>query len=459
MVLQRDKDVPVWGVSDPGAEIVVSFAGQKKSTRANASGKWKLALAPLVASAEDREFAVTATPPTKPADAAKPAAAVDDAPKTLTLKNVLVGEVWVCSGQSNMEQGIVFPNTRNGQAEASAAHFPLIRIKYSRKVLSAKPRNDWQGGKWAVCSPKTIRDGTWGGFSAAAYFFGRELHTQLKVPVGLLQVAWGGTRIEPWTPPEGFASVPSLKVRSRGLNPGTPSALYNAMVHPLVPFAIRGAIWYQGEANRGELDYANKTRALVQGWRKVWGQDAFPFYWVHLAPFRYNGANKIGDSELLAVTWEQQTAALAVPNTGTAITNDIGNLFDIHPGEKQAVGKRLARLALSRTYGNVKNFIDDSGPIFKCAKIASPRKIVVKFDFAKSGLKTRDGKAPSHFEVAGKDGIFHPAKAAIVGDTIEVTCEELTALKQVRFGWHELAVHNLTNGDALPAAAFRWKAE
>ncbi|MDR3228246.1 MAG: hypothetical protein LBT53_02365 [Puniceicoccales bacterium] len=456
MVLQRDKNIPVWGVADAGAEVSVSFAGQKKTTRAGASGKWTLALSPLVASSESRDFAVTATPPAgKTTPDGKP-----DTPATVVLKDVLVGEVWVCSGQSNMEQGITFPNTLNGHKEAAAANYPLIRLKFSRKVAAETPQTAWHGSAWRVCSPDNIRRGTWNGFSAAAFFFGRDLHKELKVPVGIIQVAWGGTRVEPWTPPAGFASVPKFaqlaKLRPKNVgkgHPSQPTALYNSMIHPLVPYAIRGAIWYQGEANLGETDYAQKMAALVQGWRAVWKQGDFPFYFAQLAPFVYRAS-----PYQLPITMEQQTIfTTEVPNTGMAIINDVGNLRDIHPGDKQTVGARLARLALSRIHG--KKYADDCGPLFKTARITGPHTIVVEFDNTNSGLTTRNGKAPDYFELAGKDDIFHPATAKIVGKTVEVTCEELAAVKQVRFAWRHDAEPNLANGEKLPAGAFRWKAK
>jgi sialate O-acetylesterase len=485
MVLQRDIAVPVWGEADPEAEVTVSFAGQKKATRADASGAWSLKLDPLVASAEGRVFFVSATrtvavPVAAPgvvdvnanaAAAAAPAPAAPDAaavpavlaipagPETLELKDVLVGEVWVCSGQSNMEQGVVMKNTVNGAQEADAANFPLIRIRYVDHATSSTPRAFFKAGEsgWQPCSPQSIRNGIWGGFSASAYFFGRQVHKTLNVPVGLIQSAWGGTRIEPWTTPAGFRSVPSLAklAEQKGNRNYTPAALYNAMIHPLVPYAIRGVIWYQGESNLGELDYAEKMRALVQGWRSAWGQGSFPFYYAQLAPFIYRGKGQT--FETLPISWEQQTRALEIPNTGMAILNDAGNLRDIHPGDKQTVGARFARLALSRTYG-VK-FADDSGPLFKAARIAGPGTIVVEFDHAASGLATRDGKAPTHFELAGKDGIFHPATSVkFSGNSAEVFCEELAAVKQVRFAWNQTASPNLVNGEKIPAGAFRWSA-
>ncbi|MDR3227877.1 MAG: sialate O-acetylesterase [Puniceicoccales bacterium] len=443
MVLQRGVNVPVWGTARSGAEVSVSFAGQKKTTRADDAGKWEVRLAPLTASATGRVLAVS------------------DGAQTVEFKDVLVGEVWICSGQSNMEQGIVNGSTRNGRADADAADYPLIRIRFVHKVGNIAPQTNLPSSGWQPCSPASIRNGTWGGFSAAGYFFGSELFKALNVPVGLIQTAWGGTRIEPWTPPVGFASVHTLahlgRPAARFHVPGSPMSLYNAMIHPLVPYAFRGAIWYQGESNLGEANYAQKTRALVNGWREVWKQGDFPFYFVQLAPYIYdNNAFAEKRPGLLPLSWEQQNiAATTIPNVGMAIINDVGNLRDIHPGDKRTVGARLARLALSRTYG--KQFTDDCGPLFKSATIAGPQKIVVEFNNALSGLTTRDGKTPDFFELAGKDGIFHPATTAvIVGKTVEVTCEELTAVKQVRFAWRQDASPNLTNGEKIPASAFRW---
>ncbi|MDR1497350.1 MAG: sialate O-acetylesterase [Puniceicoccales bacterium] len=440
MVIQRDISVPVWGTADPDVEVSVSFAGQKKTTRASATGEWQVKLSPLVASSENRNLTVS------------------DGTTTVEYEKVLVGEVWLCSGQSNMEQGILHRGTYDGAKEAAKADFPLIRIRYAKRATSSSPRTNFQGSSWRACSPESLKHGNWDGFTAVGYLFGKELHQRLNVPVGIIQCAWGGTRIEPWTTPEGFKSVPELSgiasARNRKISSSTPSALYNAMIHPLVPYAIRGAIWYQGESNRGETDYAAKMRALIQGWRIAWNQGDFPFYYVQLAPFIYERGNA---ADRLAVTWEQQTLALEIPNTGMIVTTDIGNLRDIHPGNKRDVSARLARLALSRIYD--KKFTDDASPLFKNARIESPKKIIVEFTNVNSGLTTRDGKPPSHFEVAGRDGIFHPATATIVNNTVEVSCEELTSLKQVRFAWTESAEPNLINGDKLPAGPFRWKAK
>lgn len=443
MVLQRDASVPVWGVASPGAEVIVEFAGQKKTVHAGQDGQWKLALDPLATSSEGREFLASSQG------------------EKIIITDVLVGEVWLCSGQSNMEWGISYKGVHKAAEEVAAANYPQIRLRVADKIFSASPQTVFKGSSWKICTPENLKSLGRGGFSAVGYLFGKELHATLKVPVGLIQSAWGGTRIEPWTPAESFKNFPKLekfaslpKPNRNGKPPhidaNTPTVLYNTMIHPLVPFGFRGAIWYQGESNIGQQDYTDKMRALIQGWRAVWGQGDFPFYFVQLAPHYY----RKGNSQLLPLTWEQQTQALSIPNTGMAIINDIGVLNDIHPGNKHGVAARLARLALSRTYG--KKITDDSGPLFKSARADIPgRKVIVEFHHANSRLASRDGKPLTHFEVAGRDGIYHPAQAVIVGNTVEVTSEELTSPRHVRFAWSENAEPNLVNGEKLPAGAFR----
>ncbi|MDR2863031.1 MAG: hypothetical protein LBV54_04030 [Puniceicoccales bacterium] len=434
MVLQREHPIPVWGEAETGTLVTVSFAGQKKTAEADTKGEWKLTLDPLPASSEGRTFVVSG------------------GDEVLELKDVLVGEVWVCSGQSNMEMGI--RKVEKGREEISKGNYPLIRLRYLRRFTADTRQTQIRGSEWTACSPESLQRGPWGGFTAVGFYFGLALHNELKVPVGIIQSAWGGTRIEPWTATEAFLKVRGLEKYAeqakRASKAGKPSALYNAMIHPLIPYAIRGAIWYQGEANMGDTDYTEKMHALVQGWRTAWGQGDFPFYYVQLAPFIYKK-----NPETLAELWEQQTAALAIPNTGMAIINDIGNIRDIHPANKHDVGARLARLALSRTYG-VK-FTDDSGPIFKTARVDGG-KVIVEFNYAASGLASRDGNPLTHFKVAGADGVFHDAQATIVGNTVEVLSPEVSDARQVRFAWREDAGPNLVNGEKLPASAFRWTA-
>jgi sialate O-acetylesterase len=364
---------------------------------------------------------------------------------TTTLKNILVGEVWVASGQSNMQWPV--SKADNAKQEIAAADYPQIRLFDVPRVAAAQPSLDVDA-QWRPCTPETVP-----GFSAVAYFFGRELHKELNVPVGLINTSWGGTRIEPWTPPEGFALVPALadfveRARNAQADRGSPAALYNGMVHPLVPFAIRGAIWYQGEANHAEgMVYCDKMKALIGGWRKVWAEGAFPFYYVQLAPFGYNtppGA--------LAGLWEAQLKTLSVPHTGMAVTVDIANIKDIHPRNKQDVGKRLALWALAHDYG--RQGLVCSGPLYRSMAVEG-NKVRLTFDHVGGGLASRDGKPLSWFTIAGEDKNFIDARAVIDGDTVVVHSDQVEKPAAVRFGWHKLAEPNLSNREGLPASPFR----
>lgn len=476
MVLQRDLAVPVWGVAAPGATVTVKFANQTKSATADASGRWTLKLDPIPASSENRPFTV-----------------LSGSEQTL-LSDVLVGEVWLCSGQSNMEWGVF--DTQVAE-EAQKADDPMLRIRHVNKVASPMVNDTFTGSPWLPCNAANLRTaGTHQGFSATAFCFGRELRAKLKVPVGLIQSAWGGTLIEPWTPPCGFESVPALAETAALLkkadldyrnsikanlgrytafeaaaraalanntplppppppivhavnNHSQPTSLYNAMIHPLIPYGIRGAIWYQGESNRGQgMMYFEKMKALVGGWRKLWGQGEFPFYFVQLAPFNYGNP-----PDALPEIWEAQSEAAAkIPNTGMAIINDVGNIRNIHPSDKNTVGIRLARLALSRSYGQ--KLVDDCGPLLKTFTVRN-KAIRVEFHHAESGLTTRDGKAPAWFEVAGDDGNFVPAEAVIDGRAVVVSSPQVPAPTQVRHAWTQSAEPNLTNRSGLPASAFR----
>ncbi|MEI7730111.1 MAG: sialate O-acetylesterase [Verrucomicrobiota bacterium] len=479
MVLQRDKPVIIWGWAQPGESVSVQILNEKKVSKANDKGEWKVTLAPLKIG-EPFEVTVSGS-------------------NTIKLEDVLVGDVWVCSGQSNMEMGI--KQCLNAEAEIAAANYPKIRLFLIPKTTSPTPNKDVDA-LWKVCTPETVVEGGWGGFSAAAYYFGREIHKTQNVPVGLIATSWGGTRIEPWTPPEGFGLVPALQkiynlvmlsnprttlhkqrldqlvketeswldAARKSLNeetmvpampvpppemmqmptgPGAPTTLYNGMIYPIVPFAIRGAIWYQGESNHTEKDYAEKTKALVAGWRKVWGQDEFPFFYVQIAPFIYGSENPA----VLAEFWEQQANALAIPNTGMAVIHDVGDLKDIHPKNKQEVGRRLALLALAKTYGQA-NLVC-SGPTFKAMAIEG-NQIRVTFDNVGGGLAARDGKPLNWFEVIDADeGGFVKAQAEISGSSVLVSAPEVKKPVSVRFGWHKLAEPNLMNKEGLPAVQFR----
>ncbi len=481
MVLQREQAVPVWGWADDGEKVMVEFAGQKVQATAS-GGKWSAKLAPLKADSKGATFTVSGK-------------------NKVEFKDVLVGEVWFCSGQSNMEWAV--SASKNAKEEIAAANNPRIRHFKVPHVTADKPQDEvkTQGG-WQLTSPATV-----GGFTAVGYFFAREIQKALDVPIGLIGDNWGGTRIEPWTPPAGFQQVPALKniaddlakypqktpaivtetqpaldkdgkpvldkagkpttkpvlgpdgkpkthpvldkdgKQVMNINHQTALAIYNAMVHPVVPYAIRGALWYQGESNNGEgMLYHEKMKALIGGWRAVWKQGDFPFYFVQLAPYRYNRP------EALPGIWEAQTATLSVPNTGMAVTTDIATVPNIHPPDKQEVGRRLSLWALTKTYG--KSVGAYASPLFDSLKIEGGN-AHVSFKHAEGGLKSRDGKPLTWFTIAGEDKKFVPATAEIVGGKVVVSAPEVSKPVAVRFGWNETAEPNLSSAAGLPASPFR----
>ncbi len=445
MVLQRDSACPVWGWADQGEDVTVEFAGQKQTAKPDAEGKWMVKLKPMKANANGETMTIKGK-------------------NEIKLEDVVVGEVWLCSGQSNMEW--VVASSMNPKDEIAAANDSRIRHIKVNNPPAKKPEAKLISNGWQPASPQTV-----GAFSAVGYFFGRELVKELDVPIGLLGANWGGTRIEPWTPPSGFKEIPALASIAEKLDtyPETqektdkadptkkvtevkltsPLALFNGRIAPLVPYAIRGALWYQGESNASEgMLYLEKMKALISGWRKVWDMPDMPFYYVQLAPFIYKGANP----ENLPRIWEAQTAALKIPNTGMAVTTDISTVNDIHPKNKQEVGRRLALWALSKTYG--KKDVAYSGPLYKSVKFEGP-KAVVSFEYSAGGLKSRNGEPLSHFLIAGEDKNFVPAKAEIVGETVVVTGDNVAKATAVRYGWSHDAEPNLANKVGLPASPFR----
>jgi sialate O-acetylesterase len=479
MVLQQQAPIPLWGWAEPEASVVLQLdrAGAEPVTAtAGKDGTWRVTLPAMTASSDPMALTVTS------------------GSETISVKDILGGEVWLCSGQSNMEWTV--NSSLNAPEEIAAAKFPQIRQVKVAKLTAATPQGDVDA-PWLVCSPETA-----GGFTAAGYFMARELHRELGVPIGLLNISWGGTRIEPWTPVEGFAEVPALnEIRLQvertlpgselyrsglseyiqsvsawvktaetalqdgvsaspspafpgELNPLTahtaPTTIFNAMMNPFVGYGMRGAIWYQGESNHVEgMLYAEKKKALVAGWRKLWGIGEFPFYFVQIAPFRYGEE----DPSILPLFWEAQSACLEIPNTGMVVINDIGNIEDIHPKNKQEVGRRLSLLAMKSTYG--KPELAASGPVFKDMTLSGAT-LRVRFDEVAGGLKSRDGKPLSHFEMIGEQAEFVPATATIEGgDTVVLSSDQIQTPAAMRFAWHKLAEPNLTNGAGLPTSAFR----
>jgi len=479
MVLQRDKPIIIWGWANPGETVTVRLATENGRAQANDRGEWKVTLPAMSAGGP---FTLTVS-----------------GSSTVTYDDVMVGEVWLCSGQSNMEFGMGMVN--NSAEEITNADHPGIRLLLVKRDWEGQPTNDISA-TWKLCTPESVKEGGWNGFSAVAYFFGRELNQKLGVPVGLIESSWGGTRIESWTPPVGFARVPALKDEYKRVEAGEPqslvhqqllgltlnqydqwlkaareamaadtavpplpkypdelqgpqdlqqaTALYNGMIHPLVPFAIRGAIWYQGEANESEgMKYYERMKALIAGWRAVWGEGDFPFYFVQIAPWNYHD-----NPQNLARLWEAQTlAANTIPNSGMAVVNDIGNLENIHPKDKQDVGHRLALLALAKTYGQP--HLVCSGPTFKSMKIQD-NTIRVKFDNTGSGLASRDGGPLCDFEIIDADsGGFVKADARIDGDSVVLSAPGVEHPVAMRFAWSGLDEPNLINREGLPAGAFR----
>lgn len=451
MVLQRDMAVPVWGWAEAGEEVTVSFAGQTKKTKTGDDGKWTVSLDPLKANGNGSALTITGK-------------------NKITLENVLVGEVWICSGQSNMEWAI--KQSMNPKEEAAAANYPQIRLfNVPGHTVSPLPKDEG-AGQWQVCDPNSANN-----FSAVGYFFGRRLHKDLKVPVGLIGSNWGGTRIEPWTTLAGFESVPELsKIADQVKNykqdtrvgGGQPSAIYNSMVHPLTPFAMRGGIWYQGESNGNEgITYYQKKHALVNGWRKAFQNKDLAFYWVQLANFQKE-SDKPEGGDGWAKLREAQTQALDIPGTGMAVITDIGAANDIHPRNKQDVGWRLAQWALHQTYGQ-KDLVP-SGPLYKSHKVEG-KTIRLSFDHVGSGLivgkkngleptaEVKDGKL-EHFSISGKDNKWVWADARIDGQTVVVESKEITEPVAVRYGFTmNPAKANLYNKEGLPAGPFRTDTE
>lgn len=617
MVLQRNQEIPVWGKSEPGGEVVVTLNGQKKKAVADDNGNWKVELSPVPAGG--------------------PYELVIGGEETHKIKNVMVGEVWVCSGQSNMEMAVntEWGKINNAEEEVANANYPNIRLMMVNKVMATTPQDHLESAGWKECSPETVAK-----FSAVAYLFGRKLYKVLNVPIGLIETAWGGTVVEAWTSAKALKNINEyvyeidaldkglferkkskrsdnksqkawinevqreLKrsgILSRGYNKfgydsknwktlevpkiwenqninfdgvmwvkkeitipqswkekdlilglgaindyditwfngeevgsmpnaamlrsykipkelvrggkneitvlildignkggiygnpdnvvigyskeatislagewkykkdkfdlnllshppmwdfsvsqNRPTVLYNAMINPLLPYGIRGAIWYQGESNAGRaMQYRKLFKALINDWRDAWGQGNFPFYFVQLANFMKRSNKPTDDS--WAHLREAQTMALELPNTGMAVTIDIGNAKDIHPKNKQEVGRRLALNALAKTYGKD---IPYSGPMYKSMK-KEGNKIRLQFTNTDKGLKIKGSKRLKGFAIAGKDKKFVWAKAKIDGDKVVVWNSKIKNPVAVRYAWASNPLCNLYNGADLPASPFR----
>jgi sialate O-acetylesterase len=426
MVIQRELPVKIWGWADEDEKVTVTLAGQKVVTTTDAGGKWVVELMPVQRCGP---HVMTVTGNNK-----------------LEVKDILVGEVWVCSGQSNMQWSV--RQSANPDEEIAAADFPNIRLFTVVRKIAETPQDDCQGS-WSACSPETVA-----GFSAVGYFFGRTLNKELDVPIGLINSSWGGTIAEAWTSGPGLEDEPDFEPilqRAATFNPKTPnqaSVLFNGMIQPIIPVGIRGAIWYQGESNCGRAEqYQKLFPALILDWRRNWGQGEFPFLFVQLAPFRYGRADPANCAELREA---QRLTLETVPNTGMAVTTDIGNVKDIHPKNKQEVGRRLALWALAETHGKDLVF---SGPLYESMSVEDG-KIRIRFKHACGGLVAKAGPL-THFTIAGADGNFVSAGAEIDGETVVVHSDEVKEPAAVRFGWRDDAEPNLFNAAGLPASPFR----
>jgi sialate O-acetylesterase len=491
MVLQRDMKVPVWGTAEAGEDVTVEFAGQKVSATADAEGKWRVDLNPMDASAESRDFTVTGSKTARP----------------IMLGDVLVGEVWLGSGQSNMTFPVsvkhaYYAGVTNEAVEIAAANYPLIRMFTGKSTKSFLPQSTI-GGEWLVCTPENVID-----FSAVGYFFARDLQKEIKVPVGILTEAFGASTAEAWIRRETLAADPQLKPmldsfdakvenfrtnrpaivapapsqdvsatnatavvsnknaaaggtnavagtrrRRGGGGRGDPvqdqhnaTVLFNGMINPVIPYAIRGVIWYQGESiiGGGIPLYPHVQATLIADWRKLWGEGDFPFYIVQLP-----GQEAASNSPKVR---EAQATVLSLPNTGMAVTTDIGEAHNVHPKNKQDVGDRLSRIALANVYGYKMEY---SGPMYESSKVEGSE-IRVSFSHLGGGLVAKNGGPLTWFQIAGADQKFVAADAKIDGDTVVVSSPDVPSPVAVRYAWVNYPVGcNLFNAAGLPAAQFR----
>jgi sialate O-acetylesterase len=476
-VVQRDVPLPVWGTADPGEKIEVSFGGQKLATTADSDGLWQVTFRPFPANTRGT-MSFTAT-------------------NTVEAKEVVAGDVWFCSGQSNME--LIVSRVKDAESEIASAAWQDVRHFGVPLKPSAEPSSDsvLKGVKWQPASPETVAN-----FTAAGYFFAREIHQRMNVPVGIINASWGGTPIHPWIPlstlqaDPGYpkmlekkqaeiAAWPEKKIKLdqavrdweqavetakaegkalpvRPWKPGPPDSgqympgqLDNGMVHPLTRFPIRGILWYQGESNAnngaaGAAEYTRLQTLLIQGWRKAWGLGDLPFYFVQLP-------NMEKPDDATGISWAYfragQENTLKVPGTAMAVTIDIGDPNDVHPMNKQDVGHRLARLALAHTYGQADSITDV--PRFVSARIKG-KAIHLKFSETRSGLILKSGLESSGFEIAAADRVFKPAIAELDGSTVVVRGpDDMTKPLFVRYAWKNNPTVALVTRDGLPIAPFR----
>lgn len=423
MVLQRGKPNIIWGWAKAGQEIRVTIAKNTVKTVTKDDGRWSVVIQP-------------------PAPGG-PYTLVIDGPQRVEFHDVLVGDVWLCGGQSNMEMGL--GQARNGSDEVKAADHPKIRLFVVKQQIARKPAAVPQGS-WKIYSPSNVGEG-WDGFSAVAYFFGRRLRQDIDVPIGLVEDCSGGTPAEAWTSAETLRALANIKT---GSGPDTPSVLYNGMIAPVAPLAISGAIWYQGESNAERAaQYRALLTAMISDWRKAFGQGDFPFYIVSLAAHKQHKDTPGKDSwaELRAA---QDFVANTVTNSGLAVAIDVGDARDVHSKDKEEVGERLALVALARHYG--KN-IPYSGPRFASVEKRSGT-LELSFTHTDGGLAVKGGKV-EEFSVCGEDRKWHWADAKIVGESVVVSSSEVPNPVAARYAWQANPKATLFNGAGLPAVPFQ----
>jgi len=434
MVLQQNTEINVWGWADAGEKVTVnaSWLTESASAITTSDGNWK---------------ATIKTP--KAGGPYKMILAGRD--YSITLENIMIGEVWVCSGQSNMEftmRGLGGWKVYNPEIrdEVAKGQFADVRLFTVQRDTSAVPLESCKGN-WKIADTNSVND-----FSATAWFYGSYLSKQLGVPVGLISSAWGGTPAEVWTPAESIKAEPDLGfyLKRPNLNPwgpGTPGVLYNAMIHPLLNYTVKGAIWYQGESNKMDARlYPSLMNTLITSWRRVWNVGEFPFYFVQIAPFNYE------ETYAGALLREAQLKCLSIPNTGMAVTLDVaGNVNDIHPKNKYDVGKRLALWALNKTYH--KSDVSFSGPVYKSLKL-SGSKAIVEFNYTDNGLKLTNA-TKTNFTIAGADRIFYPATVKIQGNTLVLSSSKVKQPLAARYAFSNTSEATLFNGLGLPASSFR----
>nr|WP_315238084.1 sialate O-acetylesterase [uncultured Flavobacterium sp.] len=425
MVLQRNSEVKIWGWGNPKEEIrlVSSWNNQEYKVTANNQAQWELKI--------------------KTPEAGGPYTISIKGYNEVVLKNILIGEVWVCSGQSNMEMSVSW-GIENGEEEAKNATNPNIRFFTVPKLTATTPQNNLLGN-WTESTPETMKY-----FSAVGYFFAKRLREDLKnVPIGLISSNWGGTPAEIWMPEEVVQNDAVLLENAKKLNeqeygPRQPGRAFNAMIYPFAGFKIAGALWYQGESNVGSEVYDKTLSALITSWRQLW-KDEFPFYYVQIAPFK-TGSNNFSNVTLRN---SQRKLLKEINTTGMVVISDVSDTVDIHPKDKKSVGIRLANLALANTYKTNSNLVN--GPLFKEIKI-DKNKAIVSFDYA-DGLHFKD-KITKQFEIAGADGTFYPAEASIKNNQVIVTSKKVPNPAKVRFAWGNTIQSDLFNKANLPASCF-----